>query len=191
MIHREPRSEFLQSLFHELNDTVVVIEAETARVVQVNRKACEVLGYTEDELLNMRVWDIQEIFSNRSRWQDFRKQMQEKGSRVVEGSHRRKDGSCFPVEVNIREVSSPEGVHYVAVARDITKRKQAEEALATSEALYRTLLENVPPIIWQAEADGYVNFVNKTWTEITGMPLEDALGSGWAKVIHPETLQPY
>ena len=104
MTARKPRFESFQSLFHELNDGGGG-EAETGRLVEVNRKASEVLGYTEDELLNMRVWDVQEIFSDESIWRVFRKQIRKKGWRVVEGAHKRKDGSSFPVETNIREFS--------------------------------------------------------------------------------------
>ena len=65
-------------------------------------------------------------------------------------------------------------------------REQAEKALRESEALYRTILEAAPQIIWQAEADGAVSYINQAWEDIIGMPKEKALGSGWATVIHPD-----
>ncbi len=69
---------------------------------------------------------------------------------------------------------------------DITERKRAEEALRESEALYRTILDAVPQIIWQGEADGAVSYINQAWVDIIGMPKETALGSGWTTVIHPD-----
>ncbi len=72
------------------------------------------------------------------------------------------------------------------VVEDVTERKQTEKALATSEALYRTLLETAPQIIWQGQPDGSVGYLNKAWEDMTGMPLTDALGWGWTDALHPD-----
>ena len=173
MTHREPRFESFQSLFHELNDAVFVVEAEMGRLVQVNRRACEVLGYTEDQLLNLMVWDVQKIFSDERIWREFRKQIRKTGWRVVEGNHQRKDGSSFPVETNIREFSGPEGVHYVAVARDITERKQAEKALRESEEKFREIAENLREVIFVIDhKENSISYVNPAYEKIWGRTCE-------------------
>ena len=67
-----------------------------------------------------------------------------------------------------------------------TQRKRAQEALQRSETLYKTILEAVPQIIWLADSDGACSYLNQAWEDIIGMPKEEALGPGWATIIHPD-----
>ncbi|MCH8193332.1 MAG: response regulator, partial [Planctomycetes bacterium] len=74
----------------------------------------------------------------------------------------------------------------LAICRDVTERKHTEEALQRSESLHGAILEAAPQIIWQADADGSITYINQAWEDTTGMPKEEALGSGWTSVIHPD-----
>jgi PAS domain S-box-containing protein len=67
----------------------------------------------------------------------------------------------------------------------LNEREQSTEMLQSREAYYETILDAAPQIIWQGNADGTVKYVNQAWEDITGMAKENALGSGWASVIHP------
>jgi PAS domain S-box-containing protein len=62
------------------------------------------------------------------------------GFKTIETRHRRKDGSTFPVEINIQYVELEQS-YLLAVVRDITDRRQMEEMLRESEAKFRTLFE--------------------------------------------------
>ncbi len=70
--------------------------------------------------------------------------------------------------------------------RDITERKRVEQALAQSEAAYRTLSEHSPLGIWHADASGRPLYVNRRWTSITGLSVQDTLSHGLWQSIHPE-----
>ena len=61
----------------------------------------------------------------------------------------------------------------------------AKQKLKT-ERLYHTLLESIPHVIWIADSDGQVTFLNKTWQEWTGRDIEDSLGTKWTESLHPE-----
>ena len=89
---------------------------------------------------------------------------------------------------NYQAVRSDEGevIGISVVVHDLTERKRVEKLLATSEALYQTLVETAPQIIWQTSAEGANIFINKAWEEMTGLSQEDALGSGWLQVVHPD-----
>jgi PAS domain S-box-containing protein len=65
-------------------------------------------------------------------------------------------------------------------------RKNAEEAVIKSEQRYHTLAEVSPVGIFHTDADGYTTYVNPRWTQISGLPFEEAMGNGWLKAVHPE-----
>lgn len=72
------------------------------------------------------------------------------------------------------------------VVLDITARKEAELALAKSEANFRTLADNIPQLAWMANPDGWIFWYNNRWLEYTGTTLEEVQGDGWRKIVHPE-----
>ena len=53
----------------------------------------------------------------------------------------------------------------------------------------RELIESIPEMAWTGAADGSATFVNRRWTEYTGLPLEHAIGWGWKVVVHPDELE--
>jgi PAS domain S-box-containing protein len=73
---------------------------------------------------------------------------------------------------------------------DITRRKQAEEALAESEDHYRNAVELNPQVPWTAEPDGLILDTSHRWETLTGLTKEESLGKGWIRALHPDDLLP-
>ncbi len=95
------------------------------RITLANRAACSSLGYSEDELLTMGVQDIDVIYGT-DRWPRDWDIVRDKCA-TIESRHRRKDGHVFPVEVTLNYMEYSESSFVCAVARDITKRRRAED----------------------------------------------------------------
>ncbi len=129
---------------------------EDASFSYVNEQACRSLGYTREELMQLRLWDIDPVFP-KERWTTEWQRFQENrhgGIQQVETSHRRKDGSVFPVSISSKHLWFGDTELHVAVARNITERKQMEEALTRERSLLRTLIDNLPDSIYVKDGAG-------------------------------------
>ena len=110
-------------------DMIWLIDPVRIKVIDVNDTVCRKLGYAREELLGMDAQDIVSM-SREELARIYGRLIQGgEGDTAVGGWYRRKDGSRFPVEVFRRSVQS-EGSHViVAVVRDVTERRAAEEEL--------------------------------------------------------------
>ena len=130
----ETRLQLFRALLDRSSDAIEVIDQSTLRYIDVNETACNTLGYTRDELLSMRVPDIDHDLSE-PQWKKLEEDLQTTPSVTIESFHRRKDGSKFPVEVNVSLVRFADLEFRIAVVRDISKRKSDEVNLKVFRAL--------------------------------------------------------
>lgn len=103
-----------------------------ATVIDVNRQACESLGYTREELIGKQPSDF-DLVLDKGSIEHLRQRMLAGETVTFETRHKRTDGTSFPVEVRGGQFEQG-GRRYLSLVRDITERKQAEEALRRSEA---------------------------------------------------------
>ncbi|WP_452232431.1 PAS domain S-box protein [Lacinutrix sp. MEBiC02595] len=100
-----------------------------------------------------------------------------------------KTGNLIPIEMSgflIKDKVTGTSTALGIVAKDITKRKEAEEKLIYSEQLFRRLTSKAPTGIYQTDREGSCDYVNERWLEYAGISYEDAMGYGWATAIHPD-----
>jgi PAS domain S-box-containing protein len=123
----EESLKLFRALLDQSSDAIEVVNPETGCYLDANEKAWQDLGYSREELLSLRVSDVDPII-DRASYTRISEELLKSGFATIESHHRRKDGSLFPVEVNMKHVQLDRG-YVVSVARDITERKRAEEAL--------------------------------------------------------------
>jgi PAS domain S-box-containing protein len=153
---REDSLRLFRSLIDGSNDALEVLEPHTLQFLEVNDKACADLGYTREELLSLTVRDIDPLVDEK-RMTTVAEQIARAGYVIFESVHRRKDGSTFPVEVNMKLIVL-DRPYRVAVVRDITDRRRAQEALRESEERLRLAAEaaRIFAFTWDAATDEIV-----------------------------------
>ena len=124
-----------------------VVDAQ-GHLLEVNEAYCLMSGYSEAELLTMRIPDLE---ANETEDGTFThsQMIVAQGEDRFESRHRRKDGTIIDVEVGVKYTTAENG-QFVVFLKDITKRKRAEEALRTSRQMIEGIINAIPVrVFWK------------------------------------------
>jgi len=164
-----------------IGDAVIATDVEGS-ITFMNAVAEELTGWSLAEAATQPVPQVFRIINEQTRQavEDPVSRVLSHGMIVSLANHTlliRKDGTEIPIDDSGAPIRDGDGktMGVVLVFRDITERKQAEDALRASEDQFRRAVEDAPiPVIMHAE-DGEVFQISRTWTELTGYTLEDVL----------------
>jgi PAS domain S-box-containing protein len=175
-----------------VQDYAIFILDPDGCIASWNIGAQNLKGYRADEIIGQhfsRFYPEEDI--QRSKPNQLLKIAAAAGRVEDEGWRVRQDGSRFWASVVITALRDEEGnlQGFSKVTRDITKNKQAEEALRQSEEKFRLVAETLPQIVWTAQPDGSVDYYNQRWAEYSGILQEEGQGWGWQPVLHPDDEQ--
>jgi len=149
-----------------ISDAVYWIAADS-RFLDVNDAACRMRGYTREEILTMRVADIDPSFPPEA-WPQHWEQLKRAGSMQFETVHRTRHGQDIDVEVTANYFHYLDTEYNCAVVRDISERKAAERAQRESEEDFRSLMELMPVGVAWADGQGTIEYINQNFSERFG-----------------------
>lgn len=173
-----------RAILEHIADAVFVADPD-GRFIDVNPRACELTGYTREELLQLTTADTypqKQRERARARLRELRSGAEPRYERPL----RRKDGGEIMVEVSAR--SLPDG-RLLATLRDVTERNLNEQALRESEARFRQLAEHIREAFFVVDIqEQRTVYISPTWSEIWGRPLSEgyARPEAWMEAVHPE-----
>jgi len=167
-----------RTLINHSNDSIELIDFETGRFLDCNKKASQELGYTRKEFLSLKLFHIDPTLTE-SAFSEFKKLIRNSDSLLIESTHRRKDGTEFPVEINIKYLQL-DREYIIGVVRDITKRKHEEQELIkakekaeAAEIQLLSILENSPTgFAISTISTGEVRYLNKAFSDVYHIPKE-------------------
>ncbi len=119
----------MTTLLDHSSDAVMLVDPPSAQILDGNQLAWRRLGYSREEFLQLKAWEVNRELSGSKTWAGFVDKVQANGYLLREGWHTRKDGRTFPIEGSISYISQGEKNYLLAVVRDITRRKKNEELI--------------------------------------------------------------
>lgn len=174
------------SIFEQTGVGVLQCDLD-GRLLLVNKRFCEIVGRSADELLTLRVADITHP-DNRETDAALRQRLVADGVPFfVEKRYLRPDGSEVWVSVNVSLMRSADGTRQqlIGVAQDITERKVAEASLRDKEADLRLVLDSATDGVYCLDTDGVTTMCNAAFLRMLGIAREqDAIGRQIHDVIH-------
>ncbi|MCA1793985.1 MAG: PAS domain S-box protein [Desulfobacteraceae bacterium] len=158
-------------------------------LIDVNDAYCRMTGYTKDQILGMSIGDLDDIESPEVTAERIERIIAN-GSEFFETQQRRRDGSVFPVEVSTTWLPI-DGGRLVCFGRDITDRKQAEEALRKSEARFSLAMDATKDGIWDWDLTTGDIYCSPGLTSMLGYDSTDVIkkADDWQDLIHMEDRQ--
>jgi PAS domain S-box-containing protein len=157
--------------------------------VSVNKAFCDMMGFTSDELSNLK-------------WQDFThpddiELTQNTINTILEGKNEfvrfikryiKKDGSILWADVSsaLRFDTNGKPLYFMTSVNDISERMHAEEILRNDEKKLREIIEALPQLFWTCRPDGTCDYLSRQWVEYTGIPESANLGFKWIEQLHTD-----
>ncbi len=175
--------------FPELMDRVadgLFLADVTGRFIDVNQAACKSLRYTRKELLSLSVADVAEEAA--SKLAEVLNGVAQAEPVIVDVTHVRKDGTTFPVQVNISAVEFDGERCLLAIARDMSTIVHAKEELRESEERLRAIFEaGFEGLVIHNAGDGMILDANPAFERMFGYTLSELAGKSVLDLVAPES----
>jgi hypothetical protein len=172
-----------KQLIDSMNDCAYVIDPG-GHFVEVNDTAIQTLGYSREELLRLGPADIDMSLDPKDISKMLHRMRSDK-KQIFETSHKTADGRAFPVEISSSLISYRGKPAILSIARDISKRKQAVEALQREKDFNQTLIQASPAYFVAIGADGKTIMMNPSLLNALGYDAEEVVAKDYIDTFIP------
>jgi PAS domain S-box-containing protein len=182
----------LQRTFRSLTDALFIMD-EKGRILVCNSAASDIFGYSREEMLGQRTTFLHVDRTAMQRFRRYlRRAIEDKGfMHGLEFKMKKKDGTVFDSEHSITPLEGDgNSMGWVSVVRDISGRKKGEEALHSSEARYRAMVETGSESVCRWLPDTTLTFVNEAYCRFFGKEYSDLVGHKWMDLLSDEVRDP-
>ena len=164
-----------RTIFNSVEDAIFLHDPSTGEVLDVNAKMLEMFGYSAEEARSLTVEGLGSGDPPYTQVEALRaiREANLGQAKLLEWQTKDKNGRPFWVEVSLKRCVINNRDTVLAVVRDITERKRAEEALLESEARFREFAEAVPQVVYELDAQGNFTFLNRAGLALGGYSPEN------------------
>lgn len=162
---------------------VYVFDAVSLKFIQVNKAACENLGYSMGEMRDLTPLDLKHEYTRES-FEELIEPLRNQSKRHLqfETMHTRKDGSIYDVQVTLQQIASQNEIVFAAVIEDLTERKRIDRDLKRSQELFSKAFHANPVPFSISGPEGGIHDVNEAWLKTLGYTREEAMGNSSLKL---------
>ena len=179
-----------REVFNATSEAIFIHDADTGAILEVNQTTLDLFGYTREEALALNVVDLsaqRRPFTQEEAVGRIRRAI-EAGPQAFEWRSRRQGGAEFWTEVTLRRALIGGHERVLAVVRDISDRKRAEEALNLSEERFRSMVQQSYDFITILDAKGTITYATPTAGRALGYGTGGLIGRSGFELIHPDDL---
>ncbi|MHB8162923.1 MAG: PAS domain S-box protein [Methanoregula sp.] len=166
--------EKFRKLFEQSNDAIFIADPKTQDIIDCNRKAELMTGFSHSEILGMQAASFHPEDLREMTMEHFREFLEGMTS-SVESEVLTRDGGRVPVSINAWPVDVGGRILLIGTFRDITRQKRAEEALRESEERYRTVVENIEDAFLRSNAEGLIVMASPSAARMLGYDAPEEL----------------
>jgi len=179
-----------RDLFNSIRDAILVADTDR-RIMDCNPAFAGLFGYTLQEIQGL---PTNLVYEDPEEFREMGKKIREgmHGSGFVHTVHyRTRSGRVFPGETTVFNLTTQEGKlrGFIGQIRDVSERRETEEALRESEERYRALYENAPLPYQSLDGKGVILDVNPQWLATLGFEREEVLGRSFTDFLDPESAE--
>jgi PAS domain S-box-containing protein len=180
------------NLFQTISDPLLIMDADSFKLEDVNDSALKEYGYKREELLKMSPREISAEPDSTEK--TIKTNLAGTLKKIPLRYHKKKDGTVFPAELTTGTFTVKNKKKVFAIVRNISKQKIAEEKLKESEKKFRSLVSHMPGAVYRCACDSEwtMRFISHSIEEISGYPASDFIQNAkrsYASIIHPEDIQ--
>jgi PAS domain S-box-containing protein len=177
------------AVFDAARDGLLIADTETHRFVMANAAILKQLGYKEAELLGLSVTDIHPETDLSYVIGQFEKQNRGEIDLAPDIPMLRRDGTVFYCDISSSAITLQGKRYLLGIFRNVTGRKEAEDALRDSEKTYRTIFENTGTATVLIEENTVISHANAEFVRLAGYPVEEIEGKkSWTEFVVKEDL---
>ena len=165
----------MKTIFDGVADGIAIYDPGGA-ILEANRVMCDRLGYSHEEMLHLTIQEIDSPDSA-ARFPGRVAEIIREGFSTFEVRHQRRDGTWIPIEAGSRLIEFRGKPAILAVQRDISDRKHAEEAIREQARFLQQLLDAIPIPITAKGSDGRITIRNRAFTDGPGRARPDVIGN--------------
>ncbi|MGB9937432.1 MAG: sensor histidine kinase [Methanobacterium sp.] len=183
-----------RTLLDHTNDAIFLLDIYSGMIVDINSSVLKQLGYSREEALKMPIekFILGSFDEIKIILQNLKNNKNDLNKHNLSTFILKSNGEKIPVEISISAVEFNDDLYAVIVARDITERNEAQEALKESEQKYKVLFESSIDYIALIDLEGKIIDINKPIRYITDIPKEELIGKTFTEIgLIPKNIENY
>jgi len=178
-------------LLDNTNDAVYVIDLQNANIVDVNKRATTMLGYSKEELLSKKITDIRTSMRGEKviQWGELARNLKINHFMTLEVMHIHKNGSLLPIDANLSYIEDEGKGYIIAVARDISNKVALEKKIKSESDKIKSLQDVISQSVLYTASDlsGRITSISKAFEVFSGYKESEVIGKNHSIFKDPDT----